>query len=174
MKPQEYRFPLRRQATIRIAAVFMAIGGLCAVLFWLGWQLVNDRLQREQAESAAQAVEARLQALLTGWQREADALASQITFNRMLDQAGTDRWQKLRAYIVAQGEILDLSALVIVDKEDRPVFQFGNMGQECASVLMAPTVRASLPSGISAGIGKYSTVSFRLRCGWVATAAMAN
>lgn len=138
MKPQEYRFPLRRQATIRIAAVFMAIGGLCAVLFWLGWQLVNDRLQREQAESAAQAVEARLQALLTGWQREADALASQITFNRMLDQAGTDRWQKLRAYIVAQGEILDLSALVIVDKEDRPVFQFGNMGQECASVLMAP------------------------------------
>ncbi|MCP5276823.1 MAG: bifunctional diguanylate cyclase/phosphodiesterase [Thiobacillus sp.] len=133
---------LRHQAFARIAAVFLIIGGISAALFWVGWSLVNDRLLYEQAESTARTVEARMSALQSGWQRETDALAAQITFNRMLDGANEDRWLKLRAYIVALGETLDHGGLVIVDKQGRPVFEFGNAGPEFATVIKASTTTA--------------------------------
>lgn len=126
---------LRYQAIIRIAAVFLIIGGISAGLFWLGWNLVNERLLSEQAEGTVRAVETRLNAMQGGWQKESDALAAQITFNRMLDRAEEDRWLKLRAYIVALGETLDISGLVVKDKEGRSVFEYGNMGPEYASFL---------------------------------------
>ena len=128
---------LRRQAAIRVAAVFVIVGGISAGLFWLGWNLINNHLRDEQAASAAASVETRLNNLLAGWQREADALAAQVTFNRMLDQGNEDRWLTLRAYVVALGETLDVSGLVIVDTQGRPVFELGNLAPEFTRTLAA-------------------------------------
>lgn len=146
VSPPARQRSLRHQAIIRITAVFLIIGGISAALFWVGWSLFNERLLNEQAESSAKAVEARLNAMQAGWQRESDALAAQITFNRMLDSGGEDRWLKLRAYIVALGETLDLAGVVIVDKQGRPVFDFGNLGPEYAGILAEPEA-APIPDG---------------------------
>ena len=145
MIPSAHRGSLRRQAVVRLAAVFLIIGGISAGLFWLGWNLVNERLLNEQSKNTVTAVEARLSNLQGGWQRESDALAAQITFNRMLDSSDEDRWLKLRAYIVALGETLDIAGLVIVDKQGQPVFDYGNLGPEYARILAASKTASHPP-----------------------------
>jgi diguanylate cyclase (GGDEF)-like protein len=132
---------LRHQATARFLAVFVIIGGISAGLLWMAWNLANERQAREQAESAANAVEARFTALQENWQKEADSLASQITFNRMLDEGGYDRWVKLRAYIVALGESFGYAGLIILDKQGQPVFELGNTGPEYHAYLASSSAQ---------------------------------
>lgn len=126
---------LRRQAAIRFLAVFAIIGGISAGLFWMAWSLANERLLREQTENAANAVEARFKAMQGSWQKETLSLASQITFNRMLDSADNGRWLKLRAYIVALGESFDYAGLVVLDKQGQAVFVLGEAGPEFAAYM---------------------------------------
>ncbi|MEW6677806.1 MAG: EAL domain-containing protein [Pseudomonadota bacterium] len=116
---------LRKQVVTRFLAVFLVIGSVSAALFWLAWHLANDRLLRTLTESAVLATEQRLSTLTQGWQRETEALATQITLNRTLEAGGAERWIRLRAYLVAFGESLEFSSLAILDNQGKPVFSLG-------------------------------------------------
>lgn len=146
------RDSLRRQVALRFVAVFLVIGGISAVLSWFAWRLANDRFLAEQAENDARAVETRLNALIGGWRRETGALVTQITFNRMLEAVDEDRWLKLRAYLEALGDNLDVAGLVILDKRGQPVFHMGRAGPEFATHLsQAP---GAIPDWYPAGNGR--------------------
>jgi diguanylate cyclase (GGDEF)-like protein len=116
---------LRKQVATRFLAVFLIIGSVSAALFWLAWQLANERLLNTLTHSAVQATEQRLATLTQGWQRETDALATQITLNRTLEAGGAERWIRLRAYLVAFGENLEFSSLAILDNQGKTVFSLG-------------------------------------------------
>jgi len=145
VSPRVRNKSLRHQALVRIVTVFLTIGSLCLGLLWLGWSFVNDRLLKQQAESATHAVESRLAALQADWQRDADALAAQITFNRMLEGSDSGRWLKLQSYVAALGETFTFSGLVIVDKSGHPAFELGAIGPEYANGLLNPKIDYQSP-----------------------------
>ncbi len=121
---------LARQAAWRFVAVFAAIGGLSTLMLGLAWFSLNDTFQREQSQTGLAALQSRLGHRLAEWQREADALATQIGYTRMLESAGPARWDHLRAYINALGENFLFDTLIVADNRGKPVFFHGEEAQE--------------------------------------------
>jgi len=121
---------LSRQAGRRFAAVFLIIGGISALLFSLAWYLANNALNREQVERNASAIQAKLENRYSEWQREAGALATHITFNRMLESSGEARWARLRAYINALGESFSFDTIAVTDSRHHLLFSQGEERDE--------------------------------------------
>lgn len=116
---------LSRQAATRFAAVFLIIGGVSAGLFWLAWHFANHSLAMEQARNNTAAIRYKLDGRIAEWQRAGESLATEITFHRMLDEAGDERWIKLRAFMTALGESFGFDSLAIVDRRGDLVFSLG-------------------------------------------------
>lgn len=122
---------LAHQAGRRFLAVFLLIGGISAGLISLAWLLANQTHQRDQATRNTQTIQTRLESRYAEWQRETEALATQITYNRMLDNGGGEnRWDTLRAYINAQADGFRFDTLVITDRTGKVVFNQGDEGNE--------------------------------------------
>ena len=121
---------LSHQAGRRFIGVFLIIGSLSAALFSLTWYLANDALHRGQVGRNTAAIQARLEGRYAEWQREAEALAAQIAFNRMLESGGDERWDKLRAYLNALGEGFQFDTVAVTDSQGWVVFRRGAEAEE--------------------------------------------
>lgn len=121
---------IARQAGRRAIAIFLIIGGLSSALFSLAWYYANGALQSEQAARNTADIVAKLDARYARWQREAEALATQITYNRMLESSDDIRWDKLRAYINAQGEGFRFDTVAVTDSAGALLFSHGEEADE--------------------------------------------
>ncbi|MDP2430709.1 MAG: EAL domain-containing protein [Pseudomonadota bacterium] len=121
---------LSRQVGRRVIAVFLIIGCLSAASLALTWYLADAALNRQQIERNTVAIQAKLNARFEQWQREAEALASQITYIRILESGGEHRWDKLRAYINAQGEGFHFNTLAVMDSDGKLLFAHGEEADE--------------------------------------------
>ncbi|MDO9226510.1 MAG: EAL domain-containing protein [Pseudomonadota bacterium] len=121
---------IARQAGRRAIAIFLIIGGLSSALFSLAWFYANGALQSEQAARNTADIAAKLEARYARWQREAEALATQITYNRMLESGDDIRWDKLRAYINAQGEGFRFDTVAVTDNAGTLLFSHGEEAEE--------------------------------------------
>jgi diguanylate cyclase (GGDEF)-like protein len=128
---------LARQVGRRAIAIFLIIGALSAALFSLTWYLANSAMQRDQVTRNTAAIQARLDGRYTIWQREAEALASQIAFNRMLETGEASRWDKLRAYINAQGEGFRFDTVMVTNSDGEVLFSHGEEAGEQDALFVA-------------------------------------
>lgn len=127
---------LSRQVWRRFTRVFLIIGGLSAALFALAWHITNAALQREQAKHNIAAIQDKLSSRYEEWQRETEALATQIAIAHMLDRDEAYRWDKLRAYINALGEAARFDTLAVTDSGGKVLFIHGEEAEELA--VLAP------------------------------------
>jgi signal transduction histidine kinase len=114
---------LKYEAHRHVYSALLAACLICAVIAALLWVFTIKRLSALEADNAKVRINQLITQMEHQWQIQAEAVASNIGFMRLTE--GSDKWIKLRSYIVSQGEGLGFDAVEVYDRNSRKVFSSG-------------------------------------------------
>ncbi len=125
------RAGLQRQLQRRFLLVFLIVALLGSLLMLLGYQWLVREAQQRNVDAATEHLNRRYEALLEGWQRNADEVKTQIDFMRVFapdDQRAN--WLRLRAYFSSmEGRLDRFPSGAVLDAQGQPVFLYGSEGR---------------------------------------------
>lgn len=139
--PQRQLKQLTHQAIARFILISLVITLLCGAVLWGVWRVSDDRMRTSYAFELSRSLQNKFDQQMAEWARVADLLGATISFQQFLQEPGSRRWAVLRTYLNSMEDAFVFDDLVVVDKDNRPLFRFATGGPEIP--VIEPTQRAT-------------------------------
>ncbi|MGE5026898.1 MAG: hypothetical protein ACM3JK_00335, partial [Betaproteobacteria bacterium] len=123
-KPFGIKFPLLRQATVRLVLVLLAALLLFGFATAMLYNQTFDKAARNEITSSLEFYILRIAELERDWQQDAMRFKDGLEFMRLLEEPRL-RWHRLTSYLVGQGADQQFRFVVITDRHDRVLFRYG-------------------------------------------------